>query len=135
MSTRSWSTAALRSKHVLEKVAIVLSALCGKFSINEASRKQGISYKTLLAWRNQFLKGGEAALQGKGPDAQVKALENENRELKEALAEMALGVEVLRNFAASASELWKVGVRPPRAQSWVNSFLRLLGMARRTCYR
>ena len=29
---------------------------------------------------------------GKGPDAQVKALENKNRQLKEALAEMALQV-------------------------------------------
>ena len=86
MATRSWSTE--------EKVAIVLSILRGEISISEASRKHGVSYKTLLAWRDRFLKGGEAALKGKGPDAQVKALENENRELKEALAEMALRVEV-----------------------------------------
>ena len=97
MATRSWSTE--------EKVAIVLSILRGEISISEASRKHGVSYKTLLAWRDRFLKGGEAALKGKGPDAQVKALENENRELKEALAEMALRVEVLKNSAASASEL------------------------------
>ena len=42
--------------------------------------------------------GGEAALKGKGPDAQVKALENENKQLKEALAEMALRVEVLKKL-------------------------------------
>ena len=58
-----------------------------------ASRRHGVSYKTLLAWRDRFLKGGEAALKGKGPDAQVKALENENKQLKEALAEMALRVD------------------------------------------
>ncbi len=85
MTTRSWSTE--------EKVAIVLSILRGELSISEASRKHGVSYKTLLAWRDRFLKGGEVALKGKGPDAQVKALENENKQLKEALAEMALRVE------------------------------------------
>lgn len=42
---------------------------------------------------------------GQGPDAQVKTLENENREPKEALAEMTLRVEVLKNSAASVGEL------------------------------
>ena len=97
MATKSWSTE--------EKVAIILSILRGELSISEASRKHGVSYKTLLTWRDRFLKGGEAALKGKGPDAQVKALEQENKQLKEALAEMALRVEVLKNSAASASKL------------------------------
>ena len=90
MTTRSWSTE--------EKVAIILSILRGELSISEASRKHGVSYKTLLTWRDRFLKGGEAALKGKGPDAQVKALEQENKQLKEALAEMALRVEVLKKL-------------------------------------
>ena len=34
MATRSWSTAALRSKHALEKVAIVLSILRGELSMS-----------------------------------------------------------------------------------------------------
>ena len=34
MVTRGWSTAALRSKHVLEKVAIVPSILRGEISIS-----------------------------------------------------------------------------------------------------
>ena len=97
MATRSWGTE--------EKVAIVLSILRGEISMCEASRKHGISYKTLLAWRDRFLKGGEAAFKGKGPDAQVRALENENKQLKEALAEMALRVEVLKNSAAWVGEL------------------------------
>ena len=46
MATRSWSTE--------EKVAIVLSILRGELSISEASRKHGVSYKTLLAWRDRF---------------------------------------------------------------------------------
>jgi len=98
MATRSWSDE--------EKVAIVLSILRGELSISVlsegnlrlASRRHEISYQTLLAWRDRFLKGGEAALKGKGPDAQVKALENENKQLKEALAEMALRVEVLKKL-------------------------------------
>jgi len=98
MATRSWSAVALRSKHDLDKVAIVLSILRGELSMSEPSRRHGISYKTLLAWRDRFLKGGEAALKGKGPDAQVKALENENKQLKEALAEMALRVEGLKKL-------------------------------------
>jgi len=90
MATKGWSTE--------EKVAIVLSVLRGELSMSEASRRHGVSDKTLLAWRDRFLKGGEAALKGKGPDAQVKALENENKQLKEALAEMALRVEVLKKL-------------------------------------
>ncbi len=90
MAIGSWSTE--------EKVAIVLSILRGELSISEASRRHGVSYKTLLAWRDRFLKGGEAALKGKGPDARVKSLENENKQLKEALAEMALRVEVLKKL-------------------------------------
>ncbi|PZA06558.1 MULTISPECIES: transposase [unclassified Meiothermus] len=92
MATGSWSAE--------EKVAIVLSILRGELSISEASRKHGVSYKTLLAWRDRFLKGGEAALKGNGPDVHVKALEEENKH-KEALAEMALR----KNSAAWASEL------------------------------
>ncbi len=69
MATRSWSTGALRSKHLLEKVAIVLSILRGELSISVlsegnlrlASRRHEISYQTLLAWRDRFLKGGEDA--------------------------------------------------------------------------
>ena len=83
----------------------MLRILRGEISMCEASRKHGISYKTLLAWRDRFLKGGEAAFKGKGPDAQVRALENENKQLKEALAEMALRVEVLKNSAAWVGEL------------------------------
>ncbi len=77
-----------------------------------ASRRGGISYKILLAWRDRFLKGGDAALQGKGPGAQVKALENENKQLKEALAGIALRVE-LKNFAPRASELFGAGSGAP----------------------
>ncbi|WP_276959717.1 transposase [Allomeiothermus silvanus] len=90
MATKGWSTE--------EKVALVLSVLRGELSMSEASRRHGVSDQTLLAWRDRFLKGGEAALGGKGPDAQVKALENENKQLKEALAEMALRVEVLKKL-------------------------------------
>jgi len=97
MARKSWSAE--------EKAATVLSVLRGELSMSEASRRHGVSYKTLLAWRDRFLRGGEAALKGKGPDAQVKALENENKQLKEALAEMALRVEVLKNSTPSASEL------------------------------
>ena len=55
-------------------------------------KKARVGYKTLLARRDRFLKGGKTALKGKGPDAQVKALENENQQLKEILAEdLAVG--------------------------------------------
>ena len=103
----------MRSKHVSEKIAIVLSILRGGVSISEASRKHGVGYKTLLAWRDRFQRGEEAAFKGKGPNARVKALGNENKQLNEALAEMALRVEVLKNSAASVSELCGTGSGAP----------------------
>jgi len=90
MARKSWSTE--------EKAAIILSILRGELSMSEAARRHSVSYKTLLAWRDRFLKGGEAALRGKGPDARVKSLENENEQLRGALAEMALQVEVLKKL-------------------------------------
>ena len=36
--------------------------------------------------------------QGQGPDAQVKSLASENKQLREALAEMALQVELLKKL-------------------------------------
>ena len=81
MARKSWSTE--------EKAAIVLSVLRGELSMSKAARRHGVSYKTLLAWRDRFLRG-------KGPDAQVKSLASENKRLREALAEMALQVELLK---------------------------------------
>ncbi len=90
MARKSWSTE--------EKAAIVLSVLRGELSMSEAARRHGVSYKTLLAWRDRFLRGGETALRGRGPDAQVKSLASENKQLREALAEMALQVELLKKL-------------------------------------
>ncbi len=50
MARKSWSTE--------EKAAIVLSVLRGELSMSEAARRHGVSYKTLLAWRDRFLRGG-----------------------------------------------------------------------------
>jgi len=52
-----------------EKAAIVPSILRGEFSISEPSRRHEVSCKTMFAWRDWILKGGEATRKGKGPDA------------------------------------------------------------------
>ena len=85
---KSWSTE--------EKATIVLSVLRGELSMSEAARRHGVSYKTLLAWRDRFLRGGETTLRGRGLDAQVKSLASENKQLRKALAAMALQVGLLK---------------------------------------
>jgi len=68
------------------KQQIVSEVESGAISVNAASRKYQLSGSVIDRWRRQVRQGGlEAA-----PSVREKALERENRELKEKLAELYL---------------------------------------------
>ena len=68
------------------KQQIVSEVESGAMSVNAASRKYQLSGSVIDRWRQQARQGGlEAA-----PSVREKALERENRELKEKLAELYL---------------------------------------------
>jgi transposase-like protein len=68
------------------KQQIVGEVESGLLSVNAASRKYQISGSVIDRWRHQARQGGLDAV----PSVREKALERENRELKEKLAELYL---------------------------------------------
>jgi transposase-like protein len=68
------------------KQQIVSEIESGALSVNAASRKYQISGSVIDRWRGQARQGGLEA----SPSVREKALERENRELKEKLAELYL---------------------------------------------
>ena len=68
------------------KQQIVGEIESGSLSVNAASRKYQLSGSVIDRWRRQARQGGLEA----SPSVREKALERENRELKEKLAELYL---------------------------------------------
>jgi putative transposase len=78
-----------------EKLGIVLEFLRGT-PASELCRKHGMSEGTLNKWRDRMLAAGTAALSGKR--ILENPLEAENQQLKEALADLTLRVQVLKKI-------------------------------------
>lgn len=78
------------------KQQIVSEVESGLLSVSAASRKYQLSASVIDRWRRQARQGGlEVA-----PSAREKALERENRELKEKLAELYLENTQLKKLEA-----------------------------------
>ena len=76
------------------KQQIVSEVESGLLTVSAAARKYQISGSVIDRWRHQAQQGGlETA-----PSGREKALERENRELKEKLAELYLEVEHLKKL-------------------------------------
>ncbi len=86
-----------------EKIRIVLDGLKGEDSIAELCRRDGIAQSLYYGWSKEFLAAGKKRLTGDTARAarsnEVKDLRREARDLKEVVAEQALGV--LRRYATS----------------------------------
>ena len=76
------------------KQQIVGEVESGLLSVSAASRKYQLSGSVIDRWRHQARQGGLQA----GASVREKALERENRELKEKLAELYLEVEHLKKL-------------------------------------
>ena len=76
------------------KQQIVNEVVLGALSLSAAARKYEISPSVIARWCE---KSAHGALQA-GPSAREKALERENRDLKEKLAELYLQVQALKKW-------------------------------------
>lgn len=85
-----------RERSVEEKAAIVVALLRGEASAAELCRRHGTTENSLNKWKERFLEAGKAGLAGR-KDEGLSALELENRQLKETLAETVLKLEIQKN--------------------------------------
>jgi transposase len=83
-----------------EKIRIVLEGLRGDLTIAELCRREGISENLYYRWSKDFLEAGKSRLVGdtkrEANSKQVKTLRQENEQLKQLVAELALKNRVLK---------------------------------------
>jgi transposase len=83
-----------------EKIRIVLEGLRGDLTIAELCRREGISQNLYYRWSKDFLEAGKSRLVGdtkrEANSKQVKTLRQENEQLKQLVAELALKNKVLK---------------------------------------
>jgi len=91
-----------------EKIRIVLEGLRGEQSVAELCRREGIAANLYYRWSKDFLEAGKKQLAGdtvrEATSDEVKALRNENRELKEVVAEITLKNRVLKKSLVGSGE-------------------------------
>ena len=77
-----------------EKIRIVLDGLRGEISVAELCRREGIHSNLYYRWSKDFLEAGKKRLAGdtvrEANTVEVTELKKENKELKEAVAELYL---------------------------------------------
>lgn len=100
---------ATRKQHSSEeKIRIVLEGLRGEDSIAALCRREGIAESLYYSWPKEFLEAGKRRLTGDTARAattdEVKALRQEARTLKEAVAEQALELRLLKKSMAGAGD-------------------------------
>lgn len=81
-----------------EKISIVL-ALLGGGSITELARSHAVSETTIYKWRDAFIEAGQAQLAAGRKKTSLHPIEEENRQLKETLAETVLKLELQKKLS------------------------------------
>lgn len=91
-----------------EKIRIVLEGLKGEESIAELCRIEGISPNLYYNWSKEFLEAGKRRLAGdtkrEASSPEVKELREENRQLKELVADLSLKNRVLKKSLTGSAE-------------------------------
>ena len=92
-----------RTKRVFsaeEKIKIVLEGLRGEESVAALCRKYSIHENNYYNWSKEFLEAGKRRLSGdterSATSTEVKDLKEENRDLKDLVAELSIEVKVLK---------------------------------------
>ena len=80
-----------RSRFTQEQIAFALRQAESGTSVGEVCRKMGISDNTFYRWKRQFAGMGIVELR------RLKILEDENRRLKQLVADLALDKEMLQD--------------------------------------
>ena len=77
-----------------EKIRIIIDGIRGETTIAELCRKEGISQGIYYKWSKDFMDAGKRRLTGdtmrEANTSEVKELKDENRSLKELVAELLL---------------------------------------------
>ena len=77
-----------------EKIRIIIDGIRGDTSVAELCRKEGISQGIYYKWSKDFMEAGKRRLTGdtmcEANTTEVKELKDENRSLKELVAELSL---------------------------------------------
>jgi len=81
------------SQQIINKLREAEAELAGGQTIGEVCQKLGVSEQTFHRWRTQF--GGMKAEGMK----KLKELEEENRRLKKAVADLILDKQILKEYA------------------------------------
>jgi transposase-like protein len=89
-----------RERKAEEKASMVLSLLRGEAKASELCRRYKVSEASLGKWRERFIAGGENALSKRGGGK--SELEEENEQLKSALAEAVLKLEIQKKLQRSS---------------------------------
>ena len=83
-----------------EKIRMVLEGLKGEESISEVCRREGIAPNMYYRWSKAFLEAGKKRLKGdterEANSSEVAGLRQENRELKQLVAEISLKNRMLK---------------------------------------
>jgi transposase len=93
-----------------EKIRIVVEGLRGEESIAALCRREGISQSLYYKWSKEFLEAGKARLIGdtkrQASSREVEELRQQNDQLKQLVAELALKNRVLKKSLLGTDGEW-----------------------------
>lgn len=94
-----------------EKIRIVLEGLRGEETVAELCRREGISQSVYYRWSKEFLEAGKQRLVGnikrEASSEDVQSLRQENEQLKQLVAELALKNRVLKKSVIGMESDWE----------------------------
>ena len=94
-----------------EKIRIVMEGLRGEMAVAELCRREGIAQSLYYKWSKEFLEAGKARLAGdakrQATSHEVKDLRQENEQLKQRVAELALKTRVLPPSVLGLENEWE----------------------------
>ncbi len=80
----------------------MLELLGGKASVDQVARRLGVKPETVEGWRAEALDGMRESLSRAGKSPQERALEKENRQLREALTDASTREAILKRELEAA---------------------------------
>jgi transposase len=93
-----------------EKIRIVIEGLRGDVTIAELCRREGIAESLYYSWSKEFMEAGKARLSGntkrQASSSEVTDLRQENEQLKQLVAELALKNRVLKKSVLGSANGW-----------------------------
>jgi transposase len=93
-----------------EKIRIVIEGLRGEQRVAELCRREGIAESLYYSWSKEFMEAGKARLAGntkrQASSSEVDDLRQENEQLKQLVAELALKNRVLKKSVTGLASEW-----------------------------